>query len=175
MATESPGIALLRIIARNHPELWELIHPHVPLVATGARFAVTDRLNAVALNPQPLPPREFLVAVTRSTARAIADIAIATDVTGQDAGRLLTEIVDDWCPTPPTPKIPWPKKWPFPWPPGEPYPIDPRVATASIQAEAGLVFQVYAAGIADETLSTQFAKAGERLINTALETTNAVG
>src|SRR5215213_7067869 len=105
MATGSISISLLRIIARHRPELWELIHPHVPLIATTARFAVADGLNAVALNPQPLPPGEELVAITRSTARAIADVAIAASTTGQDARQLLTEIVDDWCPTPPTPKI----------------------------------------------------------------------
>jgi hypothetical protein len=169
MATTST-IALLRVIARHHPELWELIHPHVPFVAVRTRFNLANRFDAVALNPQPLPPGEELVAVTRSVAGAIAEAVIAANTTGQESGGWLAEIVDDWCGTPTPHKIPWPKKWPAPWPPGEPYPIDPMIAASSIQAEAGLVFQMYAAGIEDEGLSAQFAEAGERLITTSIET-----
>jgi hypothetical protein len=167
MAVKLQSVSLLQILARHHPELWELIHPHVPFVATGGRGLVEDRLGPVALNPQPLPPGDQLVAVTRFTAVAVAQAAIAASATGGDARGFLAEVVDDWCGTPTPHKIPWPKKWPTPWPPGEPYPIDPKLAVSSIQAEAGLVFQVYAAGIEDEQLSAQFAEAGEKLVITA--------
>ena len=76
MATELTSMSLLRILARHRPELWELIHPHVPSVATTARFNLADGLNAVALNPQPLPPDEELVAITRATARALPTLRL---------------------------------------------------------------------------------------------------
>ncbi|MEA2595551.1 MAG: hypothetical protein QOF01_2020 [Thermomicrobiales bacterium] len=172
MALTSQTIQLLRIIARHRPELWDLIHPHEPVLAGRSRLGALGRLAQVALNPQPLPPGEELVAAARYTARAVAEAAITAHATGQDARRMLFEVVDDWCPPRPTPKIPWPKKWPIPWPPGEPYPIDPELVVPSMQAEAGLVFQAFAYGIADEELSASLSEVSDRLIDAALQVQN---
>jgi hypothetical protein len=154
---------LLRLIARLDPTLEDAIHPNVPLLRTairsGARFG-----DEVALNPQPLPPRELLRMETVAVARAVAEAAIAAQFAGRDAREVLQEVGEDWCLTRPG-TIAWPRHWPHPWPPGEPYPINDEVdlVAQAAQAQAAVVFQSYAAGIADEQLSAGFAELAERL------------
>src|SRR5215212_1986011 len=168
MAKASQAVQLLRLLARLHPELWEIIHPHLPLIDGGARSRPAERFAEVALNPQPLPPRVELRVAVQRTARAVADATIAAHLAGRDAGEVLQQVGDDWCPNPPGPKIPWPRHWPHPWPSGEPYPIEPEFVIPALQAEAGLVFQSYALDIADERLSVAFGHLADRLIDAAL-------
>jgi hypothetical protein len=110
---------------------------------------------------------ELRLAVQR-TARAIADAAIGAHVAGGDAGQILQDAGDDWCPTAPHHRIPWPRHWPHPGP-DEPYPIDPELAAPTVQVEAALVFGSYASAIADERLGTAFAELSDRLVGAALE------
>src|SRR4051812_28944473 len=124
MAHSSKTYGLLLVFARLHPEIYDFIFPHGPVVARVNRFRASDRLARVALNPQPLPPVELLIFEARQTANSIAEAVITAHSTGQDYQGILREVDDDWCGTVPRPKFPWPRKWPFPWPPGEPYPID---------------------------------------------------
>lgn len=159
---------LLRLLARLHPELWDVINPHGPILAGRTHHQVTDRLSEVALNPQPLPPISELRLAVQRTARAVADATIAAQVAGREPDEVLQEVGDDWCPTPPDRKLPWPRRWPHPWPPGEPYPIDPEFATAAVQAEAAIVFQSYGSSIADERLSAAFSQLADRLFDAAL-------
>ncbi|MGZ6642817.1 MAG: hypothetical protein ACXVFT_13405 [Solirubrobacteraceae bacterium] len=169
----SSSAQLLAILARLHPTLWELLHPHVPVLVLGPSAASGPNGHgaAVELNPQPLPPGvEPRLAVQR-TATAIADAAVAAQVADHDAGEILQDAGDDFCRTP-RGKIPWPRHWPHPWP-GEPYPIDPELASPAVQVEAALVFQSYAGGIADERLATAFAGIADRLIGAALEAPGA--
>jgi hypothetical protein len=156
---------LLRVLARLHPNLWELLHPHVPLVRDRARPG-----DEVALNPQPLPPKELLRFETVRVATAAAEAAIAAQLAGRDAGEVLQVVVDDWCPTSPGRVIPWPRHWPHPWPPGEPYPIveDLEGLAQAVQAQAAVVFGAYAEGIADEQLAASFARIADRLEEAAL-------
>jgi len=163
---------LLRLLARLHPELWEIIHPHVPVLAGQAPVRMVDRFVEVELNPQPIPPGVELRLAVQRTAYAIADATIAAQLAGRDAGEILQEVGDDWCATPPG-KIPWPRHWPHPWPPGEPYPIDPEFARPAVQAEAGLVFQSYASGIEDEPLRAALAQLADRLLNKAAESSDS--
>jgi len=169
MANAVMTVQFIRLLARSRPILYELIDPHGPLQVLAGGGGASNRSEEVSLNPQPLPPREVLRLAVLHTARGVAEATIAAQMAGRDAGEVLHEVGDDWCPTPPTPKIPWPRHWPFPWPPGEPYPIDPELAIPAIQAEAGLVFAAYAAGIADERLSTAFSDLADRLVDTALQ------
>lgn len=169
MTSASHATQLLRLLARLHPELWEILHPHVPVLAGQVRGRVSERFTDVELNPQPLPPVAELSLAVQYTARAIAEATIAAQMAGRDAGEILQEVGDDWCPTPPDRKIPWPRHWPHPWPPGEPYPIDPELVSPAVKAEAAIVFQSYASGIADERLSTAFAEVADRLVDAALE------
>jgi hypothetical protein len=161
MARMAQSYALLRLLARLDPRLWEIIHPHVPVLSDSVR---SSRFDEVTLNPQPLPPREVVRLATVAAARAVADAAIAAQFAGRDAREVLEQVADDWCGTG-TGSIPWPRHWPHPWPPGDPYPIVEEidsVAQAS-QAHAALVFGAYANGIADEGLAASFAGMAERL------------
>lgn len=160
---------LLRVLARLHPGLWDIINSHGPVIGVRMHDHVTDRFDEVALNPQPLPPKVQLRLAVQRTARAIADATIAAQVTGRAPDEILQEVGDDWCPTPPDRKIPWPRRWPEPWPPGEPYPIDPELVGPAVQAEAAIVFQSYGSSIADEGLSTAFTQLADRLFDAALE------
>ena len=169
----SSSAQLLAILARLHPTLWELLHPHVPVLVLdrSAASGPNGHGAAVEINPQPVPPGVELRIAVQRTATAIADAAIAAQVAGHDAGEILQDAGDDFCKTPHG-KIPWPRHWPHPWP-GEPYPIDPELAAPSVQVEAALVFQSYAAGIADEGLATAFAGIADRVIGAALEAPGA--
>src|SRR5690242_159126 len=64
MSLAKSSIQLLRIIARSHPELWELLHPHQPHVAHQPRV-------------------EFARGVQQK-ARAIADAAVTAAALGHD-------------------------------------------------------------------------------------------
>jgi hypothetical protein len=169
----SSSAQLLRVLARLHPELWEVIHPHVPVLVLGrsAGSGPSGHGAEVELNPQPIPPGVELRLAVQRTATAVADAAIAAQVAGHDAGAILQDAGDDFCQTPHS-KIPWPRHWPHPWP-DEPYPIAPDLATPAVQAQAALVFQSYASGIADEHLTSAFAAVADRLIGAALEAPGA--
>ncbi|MDQ4488812.1 hypothetical protein RBS60_01220 [Sinomonas sp. ASV486] len=94
---------LLSVIARLRPEAWDAIIPR-------SAFR-SNRLAAVALNPQPLPPGppdDLATAAARMTQRLI-HLAIEADIRGEDSAGWLTEFVDDYCGS-------WPHKWPVPWP-----------------------------------------------------------
>jgi hypothetical protein len=108
--------SLLAILARIHPEIWEIwdiVHGTGPLRS----LAATSRLAEVALNPQPLPPgpSERLQRASALVARDIALAAITAEAAGERGGvRMITSAIDDWCGNgrPPIP-IPWPGPWPF--------------------------------------------------------------
>ncbi|HWI30616.1 MAG TPA: hypothetical protein VNT50_03940 [Microbacterium sp.] len=109
--------SLIAIIAKKNPAIWEeIIGPLGPM----------KRLAAVALNPQPLPPKAIVRGLEASLnpqplppgvdygfavgAELVRAAGIAQLLhTGFDV------VVDDICPPPrPWPPIPWP---PAPWPP----------------------------------------------------------
>jgi hypothetical protein len=163
MARMAQSYAFIRLLARLDPRLWEIVHPHVPVLFDAGR-AARGRFDQVELNPQPIPPGVVVRLATVAGARAVAEAAIAAQFAGRDAREILDQVADDWCGTG-TGTIPWPRHWPHPWPPGDPYPIVEEidsVAQAS-QAHAALVFGAYADGIADEGLAASFAGLAERL------------
>ncbi len=99
----------VNLIGRHAPEIFDLLgNPDGPLVRVGA---VARRADAVALNPQPLPPG------LRAGLLAAAELLR----TASTADRLGVEVrfdLDDWCGTPPRrPPFVWP---PAPWPPADP-------------------------------------------------------
>lgn len=100
------GTNLWRVIAEKHPEIWDVIGG--------------DPLAAVALNPQPLPPRSsFLAAVILEFSERMTDVCELADLIprpGGERGNLIVaahvaKFVDDICGN--GLKI----KWPLPWPP----------------------------------------------------------
>ncbi|MBK8447121.1 MAG: hypothetical protein IPL41_10705 [Micropruina sp.] len=101
---------LALIIALN-PKAADVI-PRGPLaVRIAASFRGGDE---VALNPQPLPPKE--IDLGWQAMQRVAGAAIARD--GGFGGSFLSEI-EEWCGTG------WPRRWPKGWPVGGPQP-DPR-------------------------------------------------
>ena len=176
MSHVSDSVQLLELLAHTNPRLWELLHPHVPLIGRGLRGQEVS-LNPqplppgelfAGLNPQPIPPLEAFGLVVTRTAVSVSEAVIAASLAGRNPREALAEIVEDWCGTVPR-RIPWPRKWPFPWPPGDPWPIEPEVLARSMQANAGLVFQIYAGAIDDQEMAGAFAEAAERLTDTALQ------
>ena len=159
MPYASKSFSLLRILARSHPAIWDVIDPLGP--GRGGR-------RAAPLNPQPLPPLEDLTLRVQASVRAIADAAVAASFVGGDVSAILTEVGDDLCPRRPNVPIPWPKRWPLPWPPGEPYPIAPELIASVVQAEAAVVFGSYAVDIADDGLSAAFGQLADRLVDAAV-------
>src|SRR6187549_2463608 len=100
------GTNLWRVIAEKHPEIWDVIGG--------------DPLSAVALNPQPLPPRSaFLAALILEVTERMTDVCELADLIprpGGERGNILVaghvaRFVDDICAN--GLKI----KWPLPWPP----------------------------------------------------------
>jgi hypothetical protein len=153
--------AMLSLIARIHPAVWDVIDQWGPLVR--------ERYSAVALNPQPLPPGpqpdRFLLEAGLM-AREVTRLAIEADVRGEGSWRFLSEFVDDWCATP------WPRKWPWPWPgprPDEgpqPEPEPWQVDTARVVG--AVVLASYASRLGEGELSVALAEGAERLAVKAL-------
>lgn len=74
---------VFEILGRQHPAIYDLIHPHGPL----------GRFDAFALNPQPLPPRLLGAAIAEDL---ISSFRIAERF-GLDSGRVMAE-VEELCP-----------------------------------------------------------------------------
>jgi hypothetical protein len=153
--------SLLTLIARVRPEAWDAIHPQGPVV-------LNDRLARVALNPQPLPPREALTVGAAMMAREVARLAVETDLQGGSASAWLAEFIDDWCGTP------WPHKWPWPLPgPGpdpDPHPWD--VATSRVIG--AVVFASVGAGLGESDLKMTLLEGADRLASAAADTVEMV-
>jgi hypothetical protein len=130
-------MSVLRVLAQLDPAVVGTGAPERAVLNTGVRTG--RRLgDEVALDAQPLPPRERLLVETVAAARPVAEADIV---------------------------IPRPRHWPHPWPPDEPYPIVEeidQVARAS-QAAAGVAVESFAAGVQDERLSASFAGPADRL------------
>lgn len=146
------AVALLRLVGRIRPEAWDAIIPHGP--------RILNRAEAVALNPQPLPPHETLVIGAAEMAHDLVRIAIETEVRGESASGFVREFIDDWCGTP------WPHKWPLPWPgPGDPDPHPWQVSQARLAG--AIVFASAADRLAKGDLGATFAEGADRLAEAA--------
>ncbi|HZS53340.1 MAG TPA: hypothetical protein VFA65_02980 [Bryobacteraceae bacterium] len=141
----------LRELARVKPEIWDVI---------GGRF------DAVALNPQPLPPRwavaiEFL----RLAAERLLMIQEGADAINKGTDRSIivvgdriSELVDFVCGNN------FPRKiLPRPGPES-----DPRLRGQDLVLMGAELLR-YSKTIANETLTREFAAAGDKLIDTGLE------
>lgn len=144
------------LVAAIKPAAYDVI-PRGPLKAIAERgIIVVGGLEQVALNPQPLPPKEG-VAVGAQLVHLVFGAALAGG--GRDfAGSFMADL-EDWCGTG------WPRRWPWPWPP-EPEP-DPRW-----RSEVFLGAALAAADIASHypsgELQDVLAKAAEQLLEQSL-------
>ena len=148
---------LLTIIGRISPEAWDAIIPHGPI----RRAWFGTGLDAVALNPQPLPPRDFVVSAA-AMARDIGRFAIEQNATGHASAAWVSDLIDDWCGTP------WPRRWPSPWPGprfGEPDPSPWDIASARMAG--AIVFANLAARLGEGELAKALLKGADRLADAA--------
>jgi hypothetical protein len=102
-------LTILELWALHDARIWEIVHPHVPILRGPG-----DRGEEVGLNPQPLPPK-LLGALA---AREFLQLAWQAEMLGINPERV-ADAGDILCPLPPKlPKFPWP--WPSPPPDPDP-------------------------------------------------------
>lgn len=144
------GTNLWRVIAEKHPEIWDVIGG--------------DPLSAVALNPQPLPPRSaFLAALILEVTERMTDVCELADLIprpGGERGNILVtghiaKFVDDICGN--GMRI----RWPFPWP--SPHWFSDSLSGADLIV-MGTQFQQCAAIAMDRDLARTFADAAHALL-----------
>lgn len=144
-------IEFLATIGRIPPQAWDAIIP----MWDGAH----SRYEAVALNPQPLPPAEAFVVSAARMAHDVARLAVEAQVGGNSSAKFVGEFIDDWCGTP------WPRKWPWPWPgprPVEgPHPEPWLIDAARISG--AVVFASYGTRLGKGALGDAFLAGAERL------------
>jgi len=151
----SQTVRMLAMIGRLKKEVFDVFPPH------GHR--VLDRFDAVALNPQPLPPGEPFVTAAIEMSRRLAELAVEADVRGEDSVGWLARMIEEWCGTP------WPPGWPWPGPgprPDEGPLPDPWVVDEARIAGA-VVFASVASRLGDGQLRVAFADGAERLADVA--------
>jgi len=130
--------------------------------------AIGDPLSGVALNPQPLPPRELIV--TEIARTAVERFALAQEIAdmstndGSEQGIIVvggkvSQFVDDFCGTVVL------KKVPIPGPKG---PEEDKFSARELIL-AGLQFLNGTGSTANEALQRKFQNAGEKLIDEGLK------
>jgi hypothetical protein len=125
-------VQLLAAMGRINPAAWDAIIPHGPVQRIASASSLADE---VALNPQPLPPREELQFAAARVANEIASAAISAEAAGmgEEAHRIVDAAIDDWCGTGTGHHhFPWPHPWPVPWHLQDPDPHQSAIATARL-------------------------------------------
>jgi hypothetical protein len=144
---------ILGIIAARHPEIFDVIGG--------------GRLNSVALNPQPLPPRAtFLAAFAEEAidrALLMQEVADGLNQTGEQQGIIivggrLSLLVDELCGNNFKVRIPFPK----------PKRDEDEFLSGLELLAVGAVFEQNAATVAHEGLRQELRNAGARLIETGI-------
>jgi hypothetical protein len=163
----SRNTALLELLARMNPAMWDAIHPMGPVLAGRVAFELAEGRAADELNPQPLPPRlaarTELVRASVRLAYQLTQLAVFSHAQSGNGAEILAREVDDWCGNSPRP-FPWPKNWPIPvpGPDPEPWPIREMLVAAALTL-AGL-----ASRLGDGDLRGGFDHAIDRLTEAAI-------
>jgi hypothetical protein len=161
-------VRLLAVLGKINPAVYDAIFPHGPVGPHGIAVRRFSLGAEVALNPQPLPPKEALLVASAEVAHDIASAAISAQAAGTDgAGRLVAQVIDEWCGTRPRPlPIPWPNPWPFPWPP-EPEP-HPDWDIGASRVVGALTLAAVASRMQDGEARDALAKGAEQLLDAGL-------
>jgi hypothetical protein len=134
-------LELLALMGRINPAIWDVIHPQGPEQGLGSSI-----LDEVALNPQPLPPKELIAAAEVASQIAYAAAAAEAGGNGGAAASIVASAVDDFCGTPPR----WPRPWPGPLGNGDDF-----GARSSLTAEIRLVAAVQMATLASRMADSE--------------------
>lgn len=155
----------LTILSSLPPEAFDALFPHGPRRARpgGGRLVLLDDLDLVALNPQPLPPRERFLVASAELAHALGRLVVEKDLMVGGGADTLRELVDDWCGTG------WPRRWPFPWPGPGPGPRPDEADLAGGRLAGALVMASLAGRMPDSELGTAFGEAAARLEEVATQ------
>ena len=148
-------VRLLAVLGRINPAVWDAIIPHGPVGP-----------QRVALNPQPLPPKEAMLRASAEVAHDIASAAVFAAAAGGEPGRLVSEVIDDWCGTWPRPFL-WPHPFPFLWP-SEPEP-HPDWDIGASRVVGALTLAQVASRMEDGPARDALAKGAEQLLDAGLE------
>jgi hypothetical protein len=160
-------VQLLASMGRINPAIWDWIVPMGPERA----FSVSLRENEVELNPQPIPPGHELQFAAVRVANEIAQAAIAAEAAGEgeEAQRIVSVAMDDWCGTPSGHRpIPWPGPWPIPWHLQEPDPHPWSVETARVVG--ALTLASIASRMNEGPAQEALEHGAEQLMDVALQT-----
>ena len=146
----SSTVRMLSLLGHIRPEIFDVYPPH------SHRAHLQSRFDAVALNPQPLPPR-WLVAASELSGH-IAEAVLDADLRGEDRPGWVSEVVDDWCGTG------WPRRLPIPLPGprGEGPQPDPWDVAAA-QLAGAVAFASLAARLGGGGAQETFARLAESL------------
>lgn len=152
--------ALVRIIARINPKIWEVVG--------GGPLGKRVQFAAFAAEPDPVPWRQENAWLFESQLAAVelaqrqVDAAATLYAQGGDVKSFLKSTLDDWCPTGQPPRIP------IKWPSGirEPRPPRPNELDALTLPIAGaLAIIVQAETIGDEGFSKLVAELGGQILD----------
>ncbi|MFN8584160.1 MAG: hypothetical protein U0446_02390 [Dehalococcoidia bacterium] len=181
---DSSQRAIARLIMWRNPGAIDGSIPHAPrtfradsqLGAFGevGHIGVSDLLEAVALNPQPLPPRErYAFAVASALIETVMSYAQLSEVLGaavaNNAERFAIQAIADFediCPRPP--KWPFPVKSPkWPPPPPPPYGLDEEMGFSELMVIASN-FLVAAETLGAGSIAEALDRSGTRIMEQAL-------
>lgn len=153
----SQTVRLLALLGRLKKEVFDVFPPH--------GLGVLDGVDTVALNPQPLPPRDPLVTGAILMSRRLSELAIEADIRGEGPAEWLDQIIDEWCDTP------WPRKWPWPGPgPGpEEGPVPDPWAVNEARTAGAVVLASMASRLGDGDLRKTLARGAEKLADAAAQ------
>jgi hypothetical protein len=160
-------VQLLASMGRINPAIWDWIVPMGPERA----FSASSLASEVELNPQPIPPGHELQFAAVRVANEIALAAIAAEAAGEgeDAHRIVTQAIDDWCGTPTGHRpFPWPGPWPIPWHLQDPDPHPWSVETSRVVG--ALTLASVASRMTEGSAQEALAHGAERLMEVALQT-----
>ena len=153
----SPVVKALALVARTNKAVFDVFPPQF-------RGAL-DRVESVALNPQPLPPRDPLVTGAVSMSHRLVELAVEANVRGEEPAPWLAQVIEEWCGTP------WPRRWPWPGP--GPHPEDGPVpdpwAVNEARVAGAAVFASMASRLGDGDLREALARSAERLVDAAAQ------
>jgi hypothetical protein len=161
-------LILARFIARLRPEIWDVVFPHGPVLRALASGG--SAFQEVALNPQPLPPREIF-AITLADAHLseivrLAELSARLGEEGRAMRKAALTLIGDFdeiCPPnwPRRPKLKWPVP-PLPWP-FEGVRMEPAELFF-----AGSRFLLASDVVADTELKSALAETGLRLMESGV-------
>jgi hypothetical protein len=175
--------ALLQLIARMNPAMWDAIIPMGPILVgelTGRELLARSGAEAAAdeLNPQPLPPRSQILRASAGMSARLAELAVMSEAQNGNGTEVLLREIEDWCGNSPRP-IPWPPNWPWPWPPPPGPDPDPNPwLTAEVFAVAALTLASIGARLDTRDakgLREAFDKGAEQLADAAVAAGERLG